>query len=550
MKQLYKSLKLLLLLGLIAAKTHAQVTVDATAGTPTASYTTLKAAFDAINIGTHQGVIDIRIHDNTTETASSRLDSSGVASGALYTSVLIRPADTATVVKTISLALSAAIVVDLNGADNVTIDGRPLGIGTSKLLKLQHASPDASASSMVLRFINGASTCAASWILSESLTTAAGFACPNINISTSTATTGNYHIIIDNCDITGGVIGINAAGTAANFMDSIFITNNNITNAQATSISCSAIKNLSIQSNIITHTILIAGWNVTGISFTPNVSGANYQIHRNRITNLGSASLAQLIGILISPSLAAPAIIPQLTVTNNYLGFFTNNTALTQIRALQFQGTTNPANITVFANTFRIGGSGGNTAGNPATAGVVKSNSAATSTFNLTNNLCINTRTGGANSHIGYWNSQPTLGTNVSDFNTAFGGPTFLAAWGGFLFADEINFRAAAFPNEQNSTMGNVNFVNTTNPDVGTGNSAKVLLGTILPSIPTDIYGTSKSLIYPYRGAYEGAGLDSNDATVVIIYTFGKIPIGTTDTIRAIIRNMGTEDITGNEHIS
>ena len=47
---------------------NAQVSVTATAGTtgPT-SYTTLKAAFDAINAGTHKGAITVAISGNTTE---------------------------------------------------------------------------------------------------------------------------------------------------------------------------------------------------------------------------------------------------------------------------------------------------------------------------------------------------------------------------------------------------------------------------------------------------------------------------------------------------
>ena len=60
----------------------AQVSVTATAGTvgPTA-YTTLKLAFDAINAGTHQGVITVDISANTTEgTTPATLNSTGAGS--------------------------------------------------------------------------------------------------------------------------------------------------------------------------------------------------------------------------------------------------------------------------------------------------------------------------------------------------------------------------------------------------------------------------------------------------------------------------------------
>ena len=67
----------------VGQQSFAQVSVTATAGTtgPTA-YTTLKGAFDAVNAGTHQGVITIAITGNTTETATAALNASG--SGAVH----------------------------------------------------------------------------------------------------------------------------------------------------------------------------------------------------------------------------------------------------------------------------------------------------------------------------------------------------------------------------------------------------------------------------------------------------------------------------------
>jgi len=104
---------------------HAQVMVTATIGTmgPT-NYSTLKGAFDAINVGTHKGVINITILGNTTETAPAVLNGSiGLSS---YTSIIIQPAGGAA--RTISGAIAAGSpLVDLNGADNVTIDGLNTG---------------------------------------------------------------------------------------------------------------------------------------------------------------------------------------------------------------------------------------------------------------------------------------------------------------------------------------------------------------------------------------------------------------------------------------
>jgi hypothetical protein len=67
------------------------VTVTASAGTPgPTDYPTLKAAFDAINAGTHQGVINIFILGDTTEAASAALNASG-SGGALTRRVFPPP---------------------------------------------------------------------------------------------------------------------------------------------------------------------------------------------------------------------------------------------------------------------------------------------------------------------------------------------------------------------------------------------------------------------------------------------------------------------------
>src|SRR5687768_7599793 len=91
-----------------------QVDVTATGGTLSQSYTTLGAAFDAINAGTHTGVINIGISISTSE--GSRKDSL-VASGtgaASYTSILIRP--TGGAARTISGATTAGIaMIELQG---------------------------------------------------------------------------------------------------------------------------------------------------------------------------------------------------------------------------------------------------------------------------------------------------------------------------------------------------------------------------------------------------------------------------------------------------
>ena len=524
---------------------QAQIVLNSTTGTTSGNYTTLKAAIDNINNGTHTGVILITVHGNTTETAGSVLFESGNG-GSSYSLVVIRPADTATVNKTIDLGLSGSVLLELNGADNVFIDGRPLSQGSAKLLTFRHSNPNASATSGVIRMINGASFVQISHLNSSCLTTAATTASINISLSTSAATTGNRNIAIDNCLITGGVQAINMTGTLANFMDSIYIIKNTILNAQGSSVIVNAVKTLAIDSNIITHNAVFTGWNVFGLNINPNVSGANYIISRNNINNLQTGSAAQMAGILVSPGTAGLTVAPVVNLINNNVSLLATNAGLTFARAFQFQGA-NPAVVNCYHNTFRLGGSGAGTTGNPASIAVAKSNSSTATTFVFTNNICINTRIGAANPHIGYWNSSPTAGINTTDYNTIHG-PVFSAIANGFYQGTIGAYRAASLPNEQNSSFGLIDFNNNFDPIVnlnGPNTSGVKLSGTPIVSVPNDMYGTARSTVRPYRGAFESlTQIDTFDIQTVILYTYGKIPIGTDDTIRVLVRNQGTAAVT------
>lgn len=114
--------------------------VDVTGSTGAdGTYSTLKDAFDAINSNTNQAGnnIVITISGSTTETASASL--TGQASNT-WTSLKIYPTTT-------GLSISgnlAAPLIDLNGADNVTIDGRLNKTGSSVDLTITNTSNSSS----------------------------------------------------------------------------------------------------------------------------------------------------------------------------------------------------------------------------------------------------------------------------------------------------------------------------------------------------------------------------------------------------------------------
>ncbi len=132
------------------------VEVEATAGTlGPSSYATLKLAFDAINAGTHQGAINIEVCASTVEgTTPATLNSSGAGTAA-YTSVSIRP-----LVDGLSISGNPATglgVIQLKGADNVTIDGdNPNSAGTNRNLTIANTNTTTAIAGSVIRIATAA----------------------------------------------------------------------------------------------------------------------------------------------------------------------------------------------------------------------------------------------------------------------------------------------------------------------------------------------------------------------------------------------------------
>ncbi|HLM02941.1 MAG TPA: Calx-beta domain-containing protein, partial [Pyrinomonadaceae bacterium] len=135
--------------------TAGPIEVESTGGTTAPSaYATLAAAFTAINAGTHTGSINVEVCGNTTETASATLTASGLASTS-YTDVTVRPVGGARVIE----GSVVGAIIRLNGADNVTIDGRQGGAGTARDLTVRNNSTSAATAAIWLSSVaagNGA----------------------------------------------------------------------------------------------------------------------------------------------------------------------------------------------------------------------------------------------------------------------------------------------------------------------------------------------------------------------------------------------------------
>jgi hypothetical protein len=154
-------------------------------------YASLKLAFDAINAQDQTGFnITVTIVDNTTETTSA------VLNAGLWTTLSIYPTVT-------GLSITgnlAAPLIDLNGADNVTINGSLNGLNAEKDLVITNTSVSSTAGTSTIRFINDAISNTVKYcnLKGSSIATAGGI----LFFSTTTGANGNDGNTIDNNIIT------------------------------------------------------------------------------------------------------------------------------------------------------------------------------------------------------------------------------------------------------------------------------------------------------------------------------------------------------------
>lgn len=208
-------------------QSNAQVTVTG-ASVGDGSYTTLSAAFTAINTAT--GSISISITGDTSEPAGG-----AILTNTVSTSITISPSGGAA--RTISGAATAGLpLIDLSGADRVTFDGLNTG-GNS--LTISNTTASVTSGTSTIRFIGGATNniitnCTVLGSFSAtSITTNGG----TIFFSTDANTTsGNDNNTISNCNIgpAGSNLPVkaifgNGSATSTEIGNSgIIITGNNI----------------------------------------------------------------------------------------------------------------------------------------------------------------------------------------------------------------------------------------------------------------------------------------------------------------------------------
>jgi hypothetical protein len=234
------------------------IQVNATIGLlgPTC-YPNMQSAFNAINNGTHRGAVTIRVNGNVTHNATALLEASGTGP-ASYTSLKIFP----TAAGRLLTGSTNAPIINLNGADNVIIDGRINETGASKSLTITNTNTGTTAS--VIQLINGAtSNTIRDLIISGA---GAGTARGMIFLTTDVITTsdGNSNNLITNNNFTGinattsrPYMCIYSLGTAGKLNRNNTVSNNNFFDFYRTS---------STTYGVYAHTNS-SNWTITGNHF-------------------------------------------------------------------------------------------------------------------------------------------------------------------------------------------------------------------------------------------------------------------------------------------
>lgn len=382
MKKFYLSL-VLSCITLSAAM--AQVTVNATGGVATQGYTTLSAAFNAINAGTHTGAITIDLSGTITEAAAFYLNSSGAGS-ASYSAINIRPITDGTVIS--GPTVQGRGLIELNGADNVTIDGdNPNTAGINRNLTITNTAVNTTQYTFVVRLVLG-----------TGVTSTDNITIKNCNLNGSATTRNASGLTTGACDNTIGIFGGGGGGGSATTAPAVFssvngsatgtmnnlVVDNNAITACARGISVNGATQASINSISVTNNTFGTPQTYTG---APPFTSASTTIYTVAITIQG-ATLCTVSGNTISVASYNNNVIRGVeiqgtTVTtlqflNNIInGVVTNSTAATGNEGLYIGGSMTTCNIigNTFMNLFSLS--------NSATSSAINLNNANTTTTNV-----------------------------------------------------------------------------------------------------------------------------------------------------------------------
>ncbi len=359
---------------LFGSRANAQVTVSGSTGAD-GNYTTLGAAFTAINTNTNQSAnnIAITITASTTETATASL--TGQATNT-WASLKIYPT-----VSGLSISGGSNTIADLitlDGADNVTIDGRVNQTG-SKDLVITNSYNNIYQYLSTIKFIGDAQNNTVKYCTVKGLNNYYQSTASGVIFFSTGSSSGNTGNTIDNCDITGDAAGIPktlifSQGTAA-MENTATISNNNLYNFRESGIWTSSNNKLWVisgnsfyQTDIVTYTVS------STMVINLNGDGDGHQLYNNYIGGDGPNATVTNRKWTVNSTGANPFVgiyirVGKTTATKVYGNTIKNlDLTISASQAAPFQG------IQIFAGNLRIGTDGANYIGDNSTTGSITVN--------------------------------------------------------------------------------------------------------------------------------------------------------------------------------
>jgi hypothetical protein len=442
-KRAFLTLLTLAFLGIV--KSNAQVSLTASTGTTTGTYTTLNDAFAAINAGTHKGTIAISITANTTEPSSvTPLYGSGTASASSssYTSVTIKPSGGNWTINSAASPTANRGLIELAGADNVTIDGDDASTTGTRNLTIAVATGTTATAAVRISSNSTLGSDGADNVTVKNCNIAGsrtGATATNINygivgcnFSTTSLTGGAYNsqnTTIENNNITRTYRAVYLLGASTTYPNTGLIIRNNIIGSSTAAdnigqygIYCtytSGSTTSTTNNAIIEGNDIQVGDYTTGVSTTIAgiyLSSYNYGmiIRRNNIHDIAnsSTSLWGSYGIGILSSLNN-----DINIENNFIRDVTNNSnSATPAYVYQNHGIyissigtgTKITHNTVYLNKANVATYSGGAYASTASSGCLTITSSSTSISQLYNNIFINNQGGISSNAYGIVTSGTT----------------------------------------------------------------------------------------------------------------------------------------------
>ena len=506
MRKVYLAFLFLFTGMLLTVAGYAQISVTASAGTPgPTTYTTLKGAFDAINAGTHQGVINISVTASTTETVQASLNSS-LTGAANYSSILIKPATGVTASISGSIAAGSGLV-KLMGSDNVTFDGSNTIGGTTRDLTFSNTNNVASA---VVFWIGSASAAngATNNVIKNCVITGASATVSTACILAGDGTTfgaaaaaANSNNTIQNNLLSNNQQGTFISGVAGAPHDQNWVIKENTVNSIGVrGLLIQGASNLEISDNDISGVSGPFGTNVTGVLAGGTLIGGN--IFNNRINNINNTGIGfGCSGININTASSA-----NINIYNNFIS-----------EVFASSGSTTVPQNNGYGIILSFGGSGFNIYNNTIVSGTSQAAGAASgpifisgaiataSAINLRNNILVNTQVGAVTSRTGIFCAAASTVFNTINNNVYFATSGSLGNIGG-VSRNSIADMQTGFGQNVNSGNANPVFVSATDlhlQNVVANTAMQIGAPITTPAITTDIDGAARGTTVTVAGAHE-----------------------------------------------